>query len=130
MFQNSTQSTRMLMRGYHGIGSSVSVDRMAYGSSSVSGATATLGSFPSKADNGLRLCPLQLMEGSNGPRGEAAGLLFCPQDSLTSVFKPEVGFVAGSGAFAGKTLLSIGVGTPGAGIVGIGFFDATSWRNG
>ena len=129
MFQNSTQGSRMLMRGYHGIGASVSVDRLAFGSSSVSGATATLGAFPSKTDNGLRLCPLLFMEGSNGPRGEAPGLLFCPQDGAATAFKPEVGTVAGSGQLAGKTLLSIGVGTPNTAIVGIGFFNITDpWR--
>ena len=129
MFSGSTTGTFVVARQYHGLGSAVSLFRKAFGESTTSGNSNALGSFPSKADNGLRLAPVLLVDADNSPRGEAPGLFHCPQNGLAAVFPATVTFTDGAGKFAGQKLLSVGVGPLSNNAVGIGFFDATvPWR--
>lgn len=129
MFSSATTGTFVVARQYHGLGGATSLFRRAFGESVTSGNSTALGSFPSKADNGLRLAPVLLVDSDNSPRGEAPGIYHCPQSGLAAVFPAAVAFTDGAGKFAGQRLLSVGVGPLSNNAAGIGFFDATApWR--
>lgn len=130
IFSSSTAATFVVARQYHGLGGAVPLFRRAFGESATSGNSNALGGFPSKADNGLRLASVLLLDSDNSPRGEAPGIYHCPQNGLTAVFPAAVAFTNGTGKFAGKKLMSVGVGPVSNNAVGIGFFDATApWRS-
>lgn len=132
VFQNGTSTGRSTMRGSHGIGAAVTCDRVTF-TSGTSGVVAALGAFPSRVDNGLRLTPMLIMDGTtaNGPRGELPGAFFCPQSDVNNVIGTGVRLTAGQGPFAGKTLLSFTVGAPNSQSGnGTGFFDISGpWRD-
>ncbi|MDH1472948.1 hypothetical protein N5F13_00435 [Comamonas thiooxydans] len=123
-----------LMRASTGIGGAVSCERLVFGgSNSISGIDGTSGSFPSRADNGLRLSTIQITDGvtANGPRGEMPGAFYCPQSGVPAAIGADVVLTQGSAQFAGKTVLSLSVGSPNGSPSGIGFFDVTGpWREG
>lgn len=128
----STNAGMSLMRASTGVGATVSSNRLVFGNSAaVSGSDATGGSFPSRVDNGLRLSAIQLTDGAatNGPRGEVPGAYHCPQAGVPGGIGADVVLTKGSGAFTGKTLLSLLVGAIDTQYPGIGFFDVTGpWR--
>lgn len=132
-FQAGAASGRSLMRASHGIGAAIVCDKVAFGSTgATSGANALMGSFPSRADNGLRLADILVMDGAiaAGPRGTMPGAYFCPQDGLIAGFGAELKFTAGVGAFAGMTILSLAIGSPAATTGnGMAFWGVnTDWR--
>jgi len=122
-----------IMRASHGLGNAISTTRQVFGSAgSLSGSDSVGGTFPSRADNGLRLSPILLTDGAvaNGPRGEVPGAFHCPQTGVTAAFGVDIALTTGTAQFAGKTLLSIAIGAPGNTVGGIGFFNLTDpWRS-
>lgn len=122
------------MRASHGLGVADTPSRLVFGNAgAVSGMDSSCGTFPSRADNGLRLSSILLTDGaaSNGPRGELPGAYHCPQTGALVGMGADVVLTKGAGRFAGKTLLSISVGNPSSSNQGIGFFDVTTpWRQG
>lgn len=123
-----------LARASTGIGGTLSCDRLVFGSaSSVSGVDGSSGSFPSRADNGLRLSTIQITDGvsTNGPRGEIPGAFHCPQSGVAAGMGGDVLLTQGTAQFLGKTVLSLSVGSPSGSSSGTAFFDATGpWREG
>ena len=132
-FQSGSAAGRTLMRASHGIGAALICDKVTFGSTgATSGANALMGSFPSRADNGLRLADILVMDGAiaAGPRGTMPGAYFCPQDGLVAGLGAELKFTQGAEAFAGMTLLSIVIGSPAATTGnGMAFWSVnTDWR--
>lgn len=131
VFVTATVAGIVLQRMSMGIGGVQQVGRYVAGAG-ISGADSTMGLFPSRADNGLRLTPIVLPDGVmgvSGPRGELPGGYHCPQAGLVAVFGSDVRLTAGTGVFAGKQLLSVGCGSLTAAATGCGVFDATGpWR--
>ncbi|MDH0371825.1 hypothetical protein N7340_08570 [Comamonas aquatica] len=127
--QGSTGLT--LQRVSAGLGGAVQVARSVSGTG-VSGADATLGPFPSRADNGFRLSKIALSDGamaSNGPRGDVPGVYHCPQSGLLASMGADVRLTPGQGDFAGAQLLTIGCGGGSGAATGCGVVDVTSdWR--
>lgn len=125
----------VLQRQSHGIGNASACTRWVAGSpGSVSGADASLGAFPSRADNGLRLCPVLLSDGdmlAAGPRGELPGVYHCAQTGVLAAFGADAALRDGQGALAGRKLMSFGVGALSGAATGCGFVDVTGpWRVG
>lgn len=123
-----------LKRLAHGLGSAVQAARKVFGSvSSFSGNDGYLGAFPSTVDNGLHLSPILISDGpaaTAGPRGIAPGVFHCPQTGALAGFGWDVAMTKGQGAFLGKMLLSVQVGSPASGNQGVGFLDVTGpWRS-
>ena len=75
-----------LPRGYTGLGSAVAVRRFAYTGGNHSGATATLGSFPSVVDGSLILSGSYVSDATT-PRGDVPGHKFSPQSDVWSTLK-------------------------------------------
>lgn len=123
-----------VMRASHGLGVADTPSRLVFGNAgAVSGMDGTCGTFPSRADNGLRLSSILFTDGaaSNGPRGELPGAYHCPQAGALVGMGADVVLTKGTGRFFGKTLLSISVGNPASQNQGIGFFEVTTpWRQG
>lgn len=133
LFQAAGSTGMSLQRLSSGLGGSVQTIRALMGTiSNQSGADSYLGAFPSRADNGLRLSPIFLIDGAgtvNGPRGTAPGAFHCPQTLVQTAFGSDVRFTKGEGLFAEKQLLSYGIGSPNNSNQGVAFFDATGpWR--
>ena len=133
LFQTAGTAGMTLQRLSSGLGGAVQTNRALMGVvSSQSGADSYFGAFPSRADNGLRLSPIFLIDGAgtvNGPRGTAPGAFHCPQTLVQAAFGSDVRFTKGEGLFAGKQLLSYGIGAPNNMNQGVAFFDATGpWR--
>lgn len=131
VFSGAGSTGLALQRISAGLGGAVQVARFVTGSG-VSGADATLGVYPSRADNGWRLSPILLSDGSmaaSGPRGEIPGAYHCPQSGLIASMGADVRITPGTGAFAGKYLMSIGCGGGSGLATGCGVIDVSSdWR--
>ena len=132
-FSSSSSAGTVLQRQSHGIGGAVAFNRLVAGNvDSPSGRDATLGPFPSKVDNGLRLSPIILSDGemaTAGPRGEAPGAYHCPQTGLIGAFGADVRLTDGRGPFAGHKLLTVGCGSLGGSATGCAVLDVTGpWR--
>lgn len=128
MFRANSAGAYSFARAVHGLGGAYAPTRVTFGSG-VSGLDTTLGVFPAIADNGLHLSKIVMREGDLGPRGVIPGAYHCLQNSVAGAYPLEVKIAPGAAEFKDKMLLSIGVGTPGTGTNGIGFFDATGpWR--
>lgn len=133
LFSSAANTGLIAQRLSAGLGGAVACARSVTGASgSVSGADASLGPYPSRADNGLRLSPVVISDGAMslyGPRGEVPGLYHCPQTGVVASFGADVRLTPGSGALAGKVLLSIGCGNLAGAAAGCGFVDvAGPWR--
>lgn len=116
-----------------GLGGGVQASRAVWGSAAaVSGADASLGAFPSRTDNGLRLGPIALSDGlmsAFGPRGEFPGAYHCPQSGVIAAMGADARQTDGQGELLGRRLLSVGAGNLGGSATGCGFFDITGpWR--
>ncbi|MDN5505688.1 MAG: hypothetical protein L0H10_18015 [Comamonas sp.] len=132
-FQASAATGMSIQRGSTGLGGAIQTSRVVLGNSGYqSGADPSLGAFPARADNGLRLSPILLLDGAgttNGPRGELPGGYHCPQTQVLATFGADVRLSPGNGQFAGKQLLSFCVGNPATLNQGIAFVDAAGpWR--
>lgn len=131
----STASLSYVMRIAAGIGASALTDiRPDASFGSVSGADTTMGPFPSRAGQALVLSPISVADGGTfsiaGPRGRIPGAWYCPQSGVLTVLGAAPGQLPGSGDYAGKTMLTLGVG-PGISSApnGVGFIDITGpWR--
>lgn len=85
--------------------------------------------YPNPADNSLRVSRLDLLIGSTGFRGRIPGIYHTPHVVGEAFVTGDL--VAGSGEFAGRTLMALRCGPPGAAIANAGcvFVDLTGpWR--
>lgn len=134
VFSDGGSTGTSVMRASTGLGASVQASRRVFGlASSPSGSDITLGAFPSRSDNGLRLSEILITDGdgANGPRGALPGAYHCPQTGVAAVIGGDSVLTNGSAQFAGKVLLSLTAGTPGSVNQGLGFLDVTGpWREG
>lgn len=118
-------------RAISGIGSAVQVASATYaGSTSPSGADATLGAFPSQVDGELKYSR-RFLPAADGktPRVDIPAVLHIPQSGVTGSVAPR-DILAGAGALAGRLLMATGTTntSPGA-PVGIALVDITGpWR--
>lgn len=133
VFQHGSSNGMALQRQSHGIGGAVTSHRVVTGGvSAPSGGDTTLGAFPSRADNGLRLSPIITADGdmaTSGPRGEMPGAYHCPQTGLIGAFGADVRLTDGQGNFTGKKLLTVGCGNPSGVATGCAVLDVTGpWR--
>lgn len=134
VFSSALTTGMVVQRLSAGVGGPAPSGRSVWGiPASPSGADATQGVFPSRADNGFRLSPIVLSDGVMavyGPRGELAGPYHCPQTGLKDALGPDVRLTDGSGVFAGRKLLTFACGLlTGAG-PGCGVIDVTGpWRS-
>lgn len=136
VFVNEAATMRTIMRRANGIGSAQTCERTAYGSTT-SGFDGTLGVAPAPANNGLYMTPILVSDGGtlaiNGVRGELPGALCSIQTGLPAAVGQGIGQLAGTGEYAGKTLLRLQIANRvdgGASQLGTGFFDITGpWRN-
>lgn len=132
IFSTTFSAGLILQRLSAGIGGAVNVERRVFGGG-VSGADSTLGVFPSRVDNGLRLSPVLVSDGQiavNGPRGEVPGAAHCPQTGVIAAMGADVRQIEGAGVFAGRRLLSVGCGVLSGAATGCGFVDITGpWRS-
>lgn len=133
LFQGAT--TGFVMRIAAGLGGPVAASIInGVFSGGVSGNDALMGAFPSRAANALFLAPVYVADGGTfavtGRRGRLPGALYCPQSGLLGVYGAAPTQVAGSGDYAGKTLLALSFGNNGAGQPnGMAFFDLNGpWR--
>lgn len=122
-----------LQRLSAGVGGAVQVTRSVWGSAgSVSGNDASMGPYPSRADNGLRLSPIVLSDGAMttyGPRGTLPGAYHCMQTAVQAAMGSDVRLIQGQGPLAGRYLLAFGCGQAAGAAVGCGFIDITGpWR--
>lgn len=135
LFAGAAGNGISLQRMSGGLGVAITAVRTAWGASSgVSGNDAALGVYPSRTDNGLRLCRIMVSDGvmaSYGPRGEFPGAYYCAQSGVVAAFGADVYEHQRQGAFADDVLLSIGCGALGASAPGCGFFaiSSTGWRS-
>lgn len=133
VFASNANSGMVLQRQSHGIGGATATARAVTGNSgAASGADGTLGAFPSRSDNGLRLSPIMVSDGdmtTAGPRGEMPGAYHCPQTGLIGAFGADVRLTDGQGNFTGKKLLTVGCGNPSGVATGCAVLDVTGpWR--
>lgn len=133
VFQPGAVNGRVLARASHGIGGAIASARMSWGVAGISGIAGGMGAFPSRTDNGVQVAPIVLSDGpdfSAGPRGELPGALHCTQTAAASLQSDDLTRTDGSGAFAGRVLVSILVGSPSTtASPGVALWDATGpWR--
>lgn len=133
IFATDDSTGLVLQRQSHGIGGATATSRLVTGRKDVaSGADTTLGAFPSRVDNGLRLSHIMLSDGDivvAGPRGEMPGAYHCPQSGLLGAFGADVRLADGRGPFAGHKLLTVGCGSLSGNATGCAVLDVTGpWR--
>jgi hypothetical protein len=130
---NGVTGGLVLQRMSAGLGGAVQVSRAITGNTAAtSGNDATLGVYPSRADNGLRLSPIMLSDGvmgNFGPRGELPGAYHCPQTGLVGAMGTDAFMTPGQGVYSNRRLQSVGGGSVSAAALGCGFIDITGpWR--
>lgn len=133
IFSSSAATGMVLQRLSGGVGGGVLVSRSVWGAvTAVSGNDGTLGVYPSRSDNGLRLSQVLLSDGamaSNGPRGEVPGGYHCPQSGLVNSFGVDVRLTSGQGVLTGRKLMTLGAGNVAGGATGCGVIDVSGpWR--
>jgi hypothetical protein len=130
---NGVTGGLLLQRMSAGLAGALQVSRAITGNmAATSGNDATLGAYPSRADNGLRLSPIMLSDGvmaSFGPRGELPGAYHCPQTGLVGAMGADAFMTQGQGSYSNRRLQSVGSGNVSAAAPGCGFIDITGpWR--
>lgn len=129
LFSSSVATGMCVQRQSSAIGGHYRTARFpASGSSATSGADATFGAFPSRADNGLRLSPIMLADGvmsAFGPRGELRGAFHIPQTAVSVTLGSDALLLDGRGPFLGRKLLTYGCGSTSSAATGCGCIDVT-----
>ncbi|MDR0216733.1 MAG: hypothetical protein LBJ15_22385 [Comamonas sp.] len=132
VFSTSASAGMTLKRMAHGMGGAAQTSRRVFGTATnVSGSDAFFGAFPSSVDNGLYLSPILLVDGGSSisPRGSMPGALHISQSGALAGFGSDVALTKGQGAFTGKQLLSIQIGSASATNGGLAMLDVTGpWR--
>lgn len=133
IFSSAVTTGSVLQRQSHGLGGVVATARFVTGNNAaVSGADASLGGFPSRAGNALITSPITLSDGdmaASGPRGDLPGAYHCPQTGVLASFGTDAKLTDGVGTFAGRKLLSVGVGVLTGQATGCALVDVTGpWR--
>lgn len=129
VFASGVSNGMCVQRQSTGLGGSYTSGRVVNGNNaSASGADASLGAFPSRADNGLRLSPIMLSDGALatfGPRGELRGAYHIPQSGVLVTMGADVRLQDGQGVFAGRRLLTYGCGVLSGPATGCACIDVT-----
>lgn len=130
---NASTAGVVVARQSLGVGVSYKSKKAALsGGAAYSGGDAYFGTFPSRADNGLRLSPILLSDSASsfasGPRGEFPGVFHSPQTDLSSAFGADAGFQIGTGAFAGQVLSHVASGPVHVAPAGVLFWTLADWR--
>jgi hypothetical protein len=133
IFSSAVATGMVLQRGAAGLGSGLLTARRVMGGTALSGSDASLGRYPSVADNGLCLSPILIAEGdiaTAGPRGQLPGAWHVPQTGAAAYFNTDGVILQGVGEFAGAALLPVACGGVAAsGTAGLGFVDVVRpWR--
>lgn len=133
VFSSAVNTGMVLQRLSGGVGGGVQVSRGVWGAvTAVSGNDSTLGGYPSRADNGMRLSPVLLSDGAmavGGPRGELPGCYHCPQTGVLASFGADARLTNGQGLLVGRKLLTLGAGGVGGAASGCGVLDVMGpWR--
>lgn len=133
IFSSAVATGMVLQRGAAGVGSGLLTARRVMGGAALSGSDASLGRYPSAADNGLCLSPILIAEGdiaTAGPRGQLPGAWHVPQTGVAAYFNTDASILQGTGEFAGAGLLAVACGGIAAsGTAGLGFVDVVRpWR--
>lgn len=130
---NGVTGGLLVQRMSAGLAGAQTVSRAITGNTAAtSGNDATLGAYPSRSDNGLRLSPIMLSDGAMatfGPRGELPGAYHCPQSGVVSFMGADAFLTPGQGSYIERNLQSVGSGSLSGGAPGCGFIDITGpWR--
>lgn len=130
---NGVTGGLLLQRMSAGLAGAQAVSRAVAGNTAAtSGNDATLGAYPSRADNGLRLSPIMLSDGAMatfGPRGELPGAYHCPQSGVVGAMGADAFLTQGQGSYSTRRLQSVGGGNLSGSAAGCGFIDITGpWR--
>lgn len=130
-FDVGAAGQQAMPRNYTGLGSGVVNGVAPYIGSGVSGMDASLGTFPSTIDGGLRLCR-RYFNDSGFIRGDVPGLFHVPHSLVYNTFKAR-DIVPGTDAMAGRKLLALAPTALSGGAdstsIGISFVDITGpWR--
>lgn len=132
VFQTAGSAGISIKRLAHGIGGATQSIRRAFGNiNAVSGSDSYLGTFPSVVDNSLQLSAIHLTDGptSAPSRGVMPGAYHCPQANVVAAMGSNVALTSGQGGFAGKRVMSFGVGAPTSSL-GVGFLEVSGpWRS-
>lgn len=130
---NGVTGGLLLQRMSAGLAGAQQVSRAITGNTAAtSGNDATLGAYPSRSDNGLRLSPIMLSDGAMatfGPRGELPGAYHCPQSGVVGAMGADAFLTQGQGSYSNRRLQSVGCGSLSGAAPGCGFIDITGpWR--
>lgn len=130
---NGVTGGLLLQRMSAGLAGAQAVSRAVTGNTAAtSGNDVTLGAYPSRSDNGLRLSPIMLSDGAMatfGPRGELPGAYHCPQSGVVGAMGADAFMTQGQGSYSTRRLQSVGSGNVSAAAPGCGFIDITGpWR--
>lgn len=130
---NGVTGGLLLQRMSAGLAGAQQVSRAITGNTAAtSGNDATLGAYPSRSDNGLRLSPIMLSDGAManfGPRGELPGAYHCPQTGVVAAMGGDAFLTQGQGIYSSRRLQSVGCGSLSSAALGCGFIDITGpWR--
>lgn len=130
---NGVTGGLLLQRMSAGLAGAQAVSRAVTGNTAAtSGNDVTLGAYPSRSDNGLRLSPIILSDGAMatfGPRGELPGAYHCPQSGVVGAMGADAFMTQGQGSYSTRRLQSVGSGNVSAAAPGCGFIDITGpWR--
>lgn len=130
---NGVTGGLIVQRMSAGLAGAQQVSRAITGNTAVtSGNDASLGAYPSRSDNGLRLSPIMLSDGAIatfGPRGELPGAYHCPQTGVVAAMGADAFLTQGQGSYSTRRLQSLGGGNLSGAAAGCGFIDITGpWR--
>lgn len=136
IYDIGTAVTQAMPRGYSGLGSCLLHMLQNYigATNQMSGMDATLGTFPSPIDGGLRLSKRYFCTASNQPpRSELPGYYYVPHSLAFDAFKLK-NVVVGTGPLTGRKLMALSPSAsagsvPTSANTGVSFVDITGpWR--
>lgn len=133
VFASAANAGFFVQRMSLGVGGALRCSRRPLsGTAGISGADNTLGAFPTRADNGLRMVEVVFSDGdmaANGPRGFIPGVLYVPQSGVAAAMSVDGYIHDGVGELAGQKLAVVGCGgLDSAARTGCGFVSLKDWR--
>lgn len=136
IYDTGTALTQAMPRGYSGLGSCVlhMLQNYTGATNQMSGMDATLGTFPSPIDGGLRLSKRYFCTASSQPpRSELPGYYYVPHSLAFDAFKLK-DVIVGTGPLTGRKLMALSPSASAGGVpsnanTGVSFVDITGpWR--
>ena len=133
VFASAANAGFFVQRMSLGVGGALRCSRRPLsGTAGISGADNTLGTFPTRADNGLRMVEVAFSDGdmaANGPRGFIPGVLYVPQSGVAAAMSVDGYIHDGVGELSGEKLAVVGCGgLDSAARTGCGFVSLKDWR--